>query len=186
MQACTFANGCGGAVLGIALVFAGCHSSGAPAETPMTTAAKEDLVAAPSSQPNAEGPAPGSSAKQEGEKWEGEAEATHGASSSPGKADRETRTTELIQKVIVDNRKPFRDCYDKARKELPDLRGTLTVHFVLDPAGKVKQAELNVERSDLKSPAVADCTVAALKKLSFPESSRGMDTTVNYPFDFKP
>lgn len=184
MQACTIANGCGGVILGVALAFAGCHSSSTPAETP-SAAPAEAPSAAPEPGAAPEGSSASAAEKPAGEKWEGEAEATQGAGGA-GSSARETRTTELIQKVIVDNRKPFRDCYDKARKELPDLRGTMTLHFVLDPAGKVKQAELNVDRSDIKSPAVVDCAIAALKKLPFPESSRGMDTTVNYPFDFKP
>jgi len=115
--------------------------------------------------------------------WEGEAEAV----SKPGAPQKtETRTTAVIQKVVLDNRKPVRDCYDKAKKELPDLKGTMTIKFVLDPEGNVKTAELNIERSDVKAPSVVDCSIEAIKKIKFPPSSRGMDTTVNYPFDFKP
>jgi hypothetical protein len=98
----------------------------------------------------------------------------------------DTRTTQSIQNAVAANRKPIRACYDKARKDLPDLKGTLTIHFVLDAEGNVKKAELNVERSDIKSPEVANCAIGELKKLKFPPSSRGMDTAVNYPFDFKP
>lgn len=121
------------------------------------------------------------------ETWEGEAEST-GAAPATGEDGgvTETRTTEVIAKVIKDNRAPFRACYEKGRKELPDLKGTLTLHFVLDPEGKVKLAELNLERSTIKSPMVADCAIAELKKLKFPPSSRGMESSVNYPFDFKP
>ena len=99
--------------------------------------------------------------------------------------DAETRTTEVIRQVVLANRKPFRDCYEKRKKDLPTLTGTMTLHFTLDPEGKVKSAELNQERSDLKSPTVVNCALAELKKLKFPASSRGMETTVNYPFDFK-
>jgi TonB family protein len=88
--------------------------------------------------------------------------------------------------VVADNRKQIRACYDKARKQVPDLRGTMTIHFVLDPEGKVKKAELNLERSDIKSPEVADCAIAIIKTLKFPPSSKGMESTINYPFDFKP
>jgi outer membrane biosynthesis protein TonB len=97
----------------------------------------------------------------------------------------ETRTTEVIQKIIMANRQPVRDCYEKARKDLPTLKGDMTIHFVLDPDGKVKTAELNQERSTLKSPAVVTCALEVLKKIKFPPSSRGMDSTINYPFNFK-
>jgi outer membrane biosynthesis protein TonB len=117
-------------------------------------------------------------------------ETSDAAASEPGEEatgeGEDTRTTQSIQKIVSANRKPIRACYDKARKDLPDLKGTMTIHFVLDPEGKVKKAELNVERSDIKSPDVVNCAIAELKKLTFPPSSKGMDTTVNYPFDFKP
>jgi outer membrane biosynthesis protein TonB len=110
------------------------------------------------------------------------------AGGEAGEAEEEdTRTTQSVQKVILDNRKTFRACYDSARKQKKDLgAGTLTLHFVLDPDGKVKKAELNQERSTLQEPKLVECALAQLKNLSFPPSSKGMDTTVNYPFDFKP
>jgi hypothetical protein len=79
-----------------------------------------------------------------------------------------------------------RECYDKARKDLPSLQGDMIIHFVLDPEGKVKLAELNQERSTLKAPPVVDCALKVIKSISFPPSSRGMESTVNYPFNFTP
>ncbi len=61
----------------------------------------------------------------------------------------------------------------------------MTLHFVLDPEGKVKSAKLNIERSDIKAPLAVDCAIKELKKLKFPPSSRGMRSEVNYPFNFK-
>jgi hypothetical protein len=97
----------------------------------------------------------------------------------------ETRTAEVIAQIIKDNRKPFRDCYEKGKQKIPELEGTLTLFFVLGPKGDVKKAELNKERSNIVEPVVVDCAVAALKGIKFPPSSRGMESTVNYPFDFK-
>ncbi len=186
MQACSYTHGFASAVLAIALACAGCQSSSTkPAETASAEPSSSESSAgetAGESAATGESTAPASSGNAE--KWEGEAEATASAPAAKAEAG-ETRTTAAIRQVIIDNRKPFRDCYEKAVKELPTLRGTMTLHFVLDPDGKVKQAELNNDRSDLKSPQVVDCSLALLKKLKFPESSRGMDTTVNYPFDFK-
>lgn len=109
-----------------------------------------------------------------------------GPSQAPVGAIAETRTMEVIADVVKANRQAMRDCYEKTLKELPGLRGTLTVHFVIDPKGVVTRAEPNAERTTLKAGAVAACVVEAVKKLSFPPSSAGMETTVNYPFDFKP
>ncbi|HEY3497116.1 MAG TPA: AgmX/PglI C-terminal domain-containing protein, partial [Polyangiaceae bacterium] len=98
----------------------------------------------------------------------------------------ETRTLEVIQKLVKENRKPVRECYEKARKDLPSLQGDLIIHFVLDPEGKVKEIAPDLNRSTLKSPVVSDCAVKTIKGIAFPPSSRGMETTVNYPYNFTP
>ncbi|HYQ28635.1 MAG TPA: AgmX/PglI C-terminal domain-containing protein [Polyangiaceae bacterium] len=103
-----------------------------------------------------------------------------------GKAVVETRTMDVIRKLVMDNRKAARKCYDDARKEQKDLKGDVVIHFVLDPEGKVKLAELNQERSTLKAPAVTDCVVSVIKGIHFPKSSRAMETSTNYPFNFTP
>ena len=117
-----------------------------------------------------------------------EAPAAHEAEPSPvnGKAVVETRTMDVIRKIVMDNRKAARKCYDDARKDLKDLKGDVVVHFVLDPEGKVKLAELNQERSTLKAPPVTDCVISVIKGIKFPPSSRGMETSTNYPFNFTP
>jgi hypothetical protein len=113
--------------------------------------------------------------------WAGESEAKAPQAAANGKT--ETRTMEVIAQVVKENRKPVRDCFEKAKKDLPDLKGDMVIHFVVDPEGKVKKADLNVERSTLKSPAVVDCSIKVISGIKFPPSSRGMDTTVNYPFN---
>jgi len=93
---------------------------------------------------------------------------------------------DVIRKLVMDNRKPARKCYEDARRELKDLQGNVVIHFVLDPEGKVKLAELNQERSTLKAPTVVNCVIGVIKGISFPKSSRGMETSANYPFNFTP
>ncbi len=115
--------------------------------------------------------------------WAGESEAKTEKVPPGAEGKTETRTMEIIANVVKENRKPVRDCFDKAKKELPDLKGDMVIHFVVDPEGKVKKAELNQERSTLKSPAVVDCSIKVIAGIKFPPSSRGMDTTINYPFN---
>jgi hypothetical protein len=170
----------------ISLVFASscllaCGGAASPAASPEAPAAPSEPT------PIAESTASdAATATAPDESWEGEAEAT-GVAPPTGDSggSGETRTTEVIAKIIKDNRKAFRDCYEKGTKDLPDVEGTLTLHFVLDPVGKIKVAELNQERSTIKAPPVVDCAIGVLKGLKFPPSSRGMDSSVNYPFDFK-
>ena len=157
-----------------------CGGTATPAEAPPGS---DSAAATSPAEPEPAGP--DASAPSSDESWEGEAEATGVAPAGDPGAAGETRTTDVIAKIIKDNRKSFRDCYEKGTKELPDLQGTLTLHFVLDPEGKIKKAELNQERSTLKAPPVVDCAIGVLKQLRFPPSSKGMESTINYPFDFK-
>jgi TonB family protein len=167
--------------LSLALFALACSSN--PAPPPNTSGAAGGSGETPASAGGSETSGGGEEGASEGGGEEGGEEA--GPAEGEGGGE-DSRTTQSIQKVILDNRKPIRACYDQHKKDLPTLKGTMTIHFVLDPEGNVKKAELNLERSDIKAPGLVDCALAHLKKLKFPPSSKGMDTTVNYPFDFKP
>jgi TonB family protein len=104
----------------------------------------------------------------------------------PGLTVPETRTTQVIQATVAQNRLSVRACYEKALAVDAKLRGTLTVHFTIDEAGVVTSAEVNTQRTTLSEPGVQQCALAAVKKITFPKSSRGFESTVNYPFDFRP
>ena len=131
---------------------------------------------------------------KEADGWAGEDAAKHPDAKPAAAGDAppadpkapETRSMDVIRKLVMDNRKAARKCYEDARKDLKDLKGDVVIHFVLDPEGKVKSAELNQERSTLKSPAVSDCVIGVVKSIPFPKSSRGMETSTNYPFNFTP
>lgn len=172
--------------LALPLFLLGCGGSSPPAESAPQPPAPAAADPAPS-------PAPAASSPAAGDGWEGEGEAkgtapasdpkpAAGGSSQPA----DTRTVEVITKLIKDRRPAVRECYDKARKELPSLQGDMVIHIVLDPAGKAKVVDLNQERSTLKSPAVVDCAIDVIKHIDFPPSSRGLETVVNYPFNFMP
>ncbi len=104
---------------------------------------------------------------------------------APG-AKRETRTKDVITKTVLEHRQQVRDCYEIARQDEPTLQGTLTVHFEIDPKGRVTAATLNEERSTLKDPSLVSCALSAFKTIRFPPSSRGYESEGNYPFDFRP
>ncbi|MEI9937054.1 MAG: AgmX/PglI C-terminal domain-containing protein [Pseudomonadota bacterium] len=165
--------------------------------TPAPVAASNSNPATPdTSAPESTEPSKAAAGEDEG--WVGEKtaksddggakEAAAAAEPSPanGKAVAETRTMDVIRKLVMDNRKAARKCYDDARKDQKDLQGDVVIHFVLDPEGKVKLAELNQERSTLKAPAVVDCVLGVIRAIHFPKSSRAMETSTNYPFNFTP
>lgn len=177
------------ALAAVTLLAVGCGGdagSAGPAKTPDDAATPTEgaaVDAAPAETPSADRPEADKPAAGDDGAWAGEADAKN-AKAPEGGGKTETRTMEVIAQVVKDNRKPVRECFDKAKKELPDLKGDMVIHFVVDPDGKVKKADLNQERSTIKSPAVVDCAIKVLQGIKFPPSSRGMDTTVNYPFNF--
>ena len=99
---------------------------------------------------------------------------------------REKRTTEVIAAVVTRNRASVRRCYEQELAHRPGLRGMLTMRFTLDSKGKVTAATINPERSTIRLPSLTDCAAKALRDMAFPPSSRGFESTVNYPFNFKP
>jgi TonB family protein len=92
----------------------------------------------------------------------------------------------VIASVVVQNRQKIRACYELERAKDPNVAGSLTLHFTLDPKGAVSQANVVSERSSLKQATLHQCALDALRTISFPPSSRGFESQVNYPFDFKP
>jgi len=170
--------------LGLFLVACGgtAPEAQAPPSTPEAAPAAAPAAAAPTDdKPGADG-------------WEGEGDAKGTATSGDAKPAakagasdvEEKRTIEVIQKLVKERRPEVRECYEKARKDLPSLQGDMIIHFILDPEGKVKSIELNQERSTLKSSTVVDCAIKTIKSISFPPSTRGMETNVNYPYNFMP
>jgi TonB family protein len=84
------------------------------------------------------------------------------------------------------NRDKVRACYDAALKNNPGIAGDLVVSFVINPDGSVKSAEVNWSESELHVPELDACAIDVLRTLKFPPSSRGLESKVNYPFNFKP
>jgi TonB family protein len=109
-----------------------------------------------------------------------------GAEAAPEARTKDTRGKEEIQQVMAANRDKVRACYDAALPQNPGIQGDLVVDFVIDPHGEVKQAEVNWSQSELHVPEIDTCAVEAVKSIKFPASSRGLESKVSYPFNFKP
>jgi hypothetical protein len=122
----------------------------------------------------------------EGDPVSGDDSEPHADPDRPDARREETRTTEVIQQLVMQHRDRVRACYDAALKDHPGIKGNLTIHFTIDPKGAVSEASLNSERSDINVPALTDCATAIIRELQFPKSSRGFESTINYPFNFNP
>lgn len=184
MRVCAFTSLFGGTVLAVLFSFVGCGggasapppASPAPETTPSsepTPAAANEAAAAPAS---GSSNAPADSANAPA----GDAPDSESAGGT------ETRTSEIVAETVKAHRKEARECYQKQLSQLPDLKGDLVVHFTLRPNGTVKVAELNRERSTITATVVVNCVLDVVRAIQFPRSSRGMETTVNYPFNFNP
>jgi TonB family protein len=101
-------------------------------------------------------------------------------------APKDARGKNEIQQVMLANRDKVRACYDAALAGNPGIEGDLVVSFVIDPHGDVKQAEVDWSQSDLHVPELDTCAADAVRSIKFPPSSRGLESKVNYPFNFHP
>ena len=96
----------------------------------------------------------------------------------------DSRTTEAIHKLIKDNRKQFKKCYEDERKKAPDLKGTVMLKLTLDAEGKIKNADTDPEETTIKVKAVTDCIIKVAHTLTYPPSSKGLDKDFQYKFGF--
>ena len=151
---------------------AACGAAAAESKPPEATPAAASEAAPPPAPMTEESP------YAAGAKTADEPEAALGAG--------DTRTMESIQALVKSHRKEARACYEEGRKQVENLKGDLVVHFVLKPSGEVKLAELNKPRSTITEPSVVKCVIGVITAIKFPQSSKGLETTVNYPFNFNP
>jgi TonB family protein len=108
------------------------------------------------------------------------------AAAAPEVGPRDARGKGEIQAVLAANRDKVRACYDAALKNNPGIHGDLVVAFVINPDGSVKSAEVNWSESEIHVPELDSCAVEVVRGLKFPPSSRGLESKVNYPFNFNP
>jgi TonB family protein len=175
MQACTYVNAFAGAALAGLVSFAACGGSAPPASSP----APSDSSAAATASADMSSPASSAASAPT------QAPAPTPAASTPPPPAPD-RSMNDIRAVVSGNRDAFRACYDKSRKAHPDIKGSFILTFVVNPDGTVKSAQADQARSQIHTPDLETCAVAVLKTLKFPPSRKGMESTVNYPFDFNP
>ncbi len=90
---------------------------------------------------------------------------------------------EVIVRIVRQNFGRYRLCYEQGLKQNPNLRGKITVRWVIDRYGNVS----NVANggSSLPDSRVVNCVIRSFYGLSFPRPEGGI-VTVTYPIEFKP
>jgi TonB family protein len=179
MEACTYFNAAAASLL-LALLSSGACGGSTPAPSTPPPASTETSPAAaypdPSPVPPEPVPAAATSASP----------ALPPAASASKPSEGPDRTLDDIRAIVSNNRDAFRACYDKAANTRPRIKGTFTLKFIVNPDGTVKSAEADATKSEIHVPELDSCAVTALKALKFPPSKRGMESSVNYPFNFNP
>jgi outer membrane biosynthesis protein TonB len=177
MQACMYFNIAAGALLFGLSSFAACGGGQSQAIAP--SSAEPVAASAPadsSSTATTASPAAAASASE-----------TSLAAAAPATATpKPDRDMNDIRAVVAGNRDAFRACYDLSLKAHPGIKGTFVLKFVVSPDGSVKSAEADPVKSEIHASDLEACTIGVLKNLKFPQSKKGMESTVNYPFDFNP
>jgi len=86
-----------------------------------------------------------------------------------------------FRRVVLEHMAAFQGCYESELRAKPGLRGRVTVHVDIDPAGVVASARATDD--SLEDPAVAACVESAASRLRFPPDRPG---SFSFPFLFDP
>jgi TonB family protein len=172
MRACMYLNIAAGAVIFGVSSFAACGGA-------------QSTASAPSPEPAASA-APASASSSVAETPPAASSPSLAAASPVPPPPAPDRGMDDIRAIVAGNRDAFRTCYDRSLKTHPGIKGRFMLKFVLNPDGTVKSAEADPTKSEIHAPDLESCAIGALKGLKFPPSKKGMESTVNYPFDFNP
>jgi tetratricopeptide (TPR) repeat protein len=90
---------------------------------------------------------------------------------------------EVVRRIVRHVFGRFRLCYDNELRALPELRGVVTVRFVVRPDGVPSAA--TIVSNTTGRPALAACVAHWVATVRFPEPEDGK-VTVTYPISFAP
>jgi outer membrane biosynthesis protein TonB len=94
-----------------------------------------------------------------------------------------TRSYESIQEVVDSLKGWIRFVYNRALRENPTLKGTVTLEFTIIPSGSVSACR--VVSSTVKDPILEDQLVKRFLQLKFPSVPDGINTVI-YPITLVP
>lgn len=93
------------------------------------------------------------------------------------------RDYDSIARVVASHSGAIQEIYNKALRENPTLRGTVTVEFVITSSGEV--ISCRVVNSSLRHPPLEEALVKRILAWRFPEIPQGK-VIVTYPLNFSP
>ncbi len=96
-----------------------------------------------------------------------------------------TDRVQAISDVLKTNRDKFRACFDTYSKSHKGQNGSVYLVLKLKPDGGIIEVGPNATKSTLHDGDLEACMIGEAKKLTYPKSPVGKETTFTYPFDFK-
>ncbi|MBK9293174.1 MAG: AgmX/PglI C-terminal domain-containing protein [Oligoflexia bacterium] len=90
---------------------------------------------------------------------------------------------EAIRRVVLNNIRQIKACYEKGLNKDPGLYGKITIQWSIGAGGKVLDA--GVKNSTMNSSEVENCAVTRLKSWKFPEPPINEIAVVSFPFVFQ-
>jgi len=101
----------------------------------------------------------------------------------PGGAEESFEGTidkDAIRRVVLENMRQIKACYDRALNKDPALHGKIVMSWVLNDKGRVTSA--NVSSTTMNSSEVEQCMISRLKTWQFPATPKGQEADITYPF----
>jgi TonB family protein len=95
-----------------------------------------------------------------------------------GGLDRDT-----VRRIIQSYRSQVRACYDRALVSSPNLQGRVVYRWKILSDGRVD--DTSIQKATLDSANLKSCVLEVIQRMQFPKSTRGLSTTVIYPFVFQ-
>ncbi|PIU00030.1 MAG: hypothetical protein COT74_06675 [Bdellovibrionales bacterium CG10_big_fil_rev_8_21_14_0_10_45_34] len=89
---------------------------------------------------------------------------------------------EAIRRVILQNLRQIKSCYERALNRNPSLFGKVVIRWTIVERGRVGSA--NVDTSSLNNSEVETCIVNKFRTWRFPDPPPGQEAEVVYPFVF--
>jgi outer membrane biosynthesis protein TonB len=99
-------------------------------------------------------------------------------------------TRGTLPKAVIDEKlksvnPAVQACYERALKAKPELRGIVSINFVVGTDGKVAHADASESDDQLSDEPTVACILAEIRKLVFPPPSGGR-VFINYPLRLEP
>lgn len=93
---------------------------------------------------------------------------------------------DIIRRIVRSHINEVRHCYNAGLTTDPNLKGRVTIGFVISPDGSVKATVVQKSTLPESAKGVNECIAKAAKKWKFPAVEGDGIVTVNYPFVLSP